>query len=229
MGIKMTEDVLAYENLVRHVVNKYNFRTDYDDLYQAGMMGLIMAFKKYDQTRESNFLDYAYFYIKGEVLKTLNSSKEVKISSDTYKLNKEINDTREDLVQRLGREPTPLELSYILGVSEEKITNTIIACQTACSLDDNNMDNDSSLYNKIALLSIKKRSPRKFSRGNLSVIFGRNFLPCEVVFARIMLGHGIGVGAGRHQIADMNGGCNECRSAKQNGQKRFHALPSRFL
>ena len=148
----MTEDVLAYENLVRHVVNKYNFRTDYDDLYQAGMMGLIMAFKKYDQTRESNFLDYAYFYIKGEVLKTLNSSKEVKISSDTYKLNKEINDTREDLVQRLGREPTPLELSYILGVSEEKITNTIIACQTACSLDDNNMDNDSSLYNKIALI-----------------------------------------------------------------------------
>ena len=152
MGIKMTEDVLAYENLVRHVVNKYNFRTDYDDLYQAGMMGLIMAFKKYDQTRESNFLDYAYFYIKGEVLKTLNSSKEVKISSDTYKLNKEINDTREDLVQRLGREPTPLELSYILGVSEEKITSTIIACQTACSLDDNNMDNDSSLYNKIALI-----------------------------------------------------------------------------
>ena len=148
----MTEDVLAYENLVRHVVNKYNFRTDYDDLYQAGMMGLIMAFKKYDQTRESNFLDYAYFYIKGEVLKTLNSSKEVKISSDTYKLNKEINDTREDLVQRLGREPTSLELSYILGVSEEKITNTIIACQTACSLDDNNMDNDSSLYNKIALI-----------------------------------------------------------------------------
>ena len=148
----MTEDVLAYENLVRHVVNKYNFRTDYDDLYQAGMMGLIMAFKKYDQTRESNFLDYAYFYIKGEVLKTLNSSKEVKISSDTYKLNKEINDTREDLVQRLGREPTPLELSYILGVSEEKITNTIIACQTSCSLDDNNMDNDSSLYNKIALI-----------------------------------------------------------------------------
>ena len=148
----MTEDVLAYENLVRHVVNKYNFRTDYDDLYQAGMMGLIMAFKKYDQTRESNFLDYAYFYIKGEVLKTLNSSKEVKISSDTYKLNKEINDTREDLVQRLGREPTPLELSYILGVSEEKITNTIIACQTACSLDDNNMDNDTNLYNKIALI-----------------------------------------------------------------------------
>ena len=100
MGIKMTEDVLAYENLVRHVVNKYNFRTDYDDLYQAGMMGLIIAFKKYDQTRESNFLDYAYFYIKGEVLKTLNNSKEVKISNDTYKLNKEINDTREDLVQR---------------------------------------------------------------------------------------------------------------------------------
>ena len=125
----MTEDVLAYENLVRHVVNKYNFRTDYDDLYQAGMMGLIIAFKKYDQTRESNFLDYAYFYIKGEVLKTLNNSKEVKISNDTYKLNKEINDTREDLVQRLGREPTPLELSYILGVSEEKIRRTIMVCK----------------------------------------------------------------------------------------------------
>lgn len=148
----MTDEVLAYEKLVKHIVNKYNFRKDYDDLYQAGMIGLITALKKYDKTRESNFVDYAYFYIKGEVLKTLNNDQQVKVSSDTYRLSREINATKEDLLQTLGREPTTLELSYVLGADEEKIIRTMNACMTSYSLDNSTLDDDSNLYNKIALI-----------------------------------------------------------------------------
>ena len=148
----MTEEILKYEGLVKSITNKYNFRNDYDDLYQAGMIGLITALKKYDQKRESNFIDYAYFYIKGEILKTINSDYQVKVSCVTYKLSKEINETRISLAQSLGREPTTYEISYVLGESEEKIISVINALSNIYSLDNNSLDEDINLYNKIALI-----------------------------------------------------------------------------
>lgn len=148
----MVGEALKYEGLVRKIASKYNFRSDYDDLFQAGMMGLIKALKKYDRTRETNFEDYAKFYIKGEILKTLNSDFQVKVSSDTYRLSKEINETRNNLMQNLGRDPTPLELSFVLGESEEKIISVMNAVTNAYSLDDSYLDDDYNLYNKIALI-----------------------------------------------------------------------------
>lgn len=148
----MVGEALKYEGLVRKIASKYNFRSDYDDLFQAGMMGLIKALKKYDKTRETNFEDYAKFYIKGEILKTLNSDFQVKVSSDTYRLSKEINEARNNLIQNLGRDPTPLELSFVLGESEEKIISVMNAVTNAYSLDDSYLDDDYNLYNKIALI-----------------------------------------------------------------------------
>lgn len=148
----MTEEVLKYEGLVRSITNKYNFRSDYDDLYQAGMMGLLKAIKKYDKTRESSFVDYAYLYIKGEVLKVINNNYQVHISPEVYRLSKEINETKNSLIQRLGREPTTLELSFVLGESEEKIISVINAVQQTYSLDNTYLDEDYNLYNKIMFI-----------------------------------------------------------------------------
>lgn len=148
----MTEEVLKYEGLVRSITNKYNFRSDYDDLYQAGMMGLLKAIKKYDKTRESSFVDYAYLYIKGEVLKVINNNYQVHISPEVYRLSKEINETKNSLIQRLGREPTTLEISFVLGESEEKIISVINAVQQTYSLDNTYLDEDYNLYNKIMLI-----------------------------------------------------------------------------
>lgn len=146
------DDILQYEGLVRHVTSKYNFRSDYDDLYQAGMIGLVTAFKNYDKKRESNFVDYAYFYIKGEVLKTINNNYQVKISSDTYKISKEINRVREELTQSLGRSPSIYEISFVTGIDEDKINSVINATSNSFSLDNSNLDDDLNLYNKIALI-----------------------------------------------------------------------------
>ncbi len=146
------DDVLKYEGLVRKIISKYNFRNDYDDLYQAGMVGLVSALKKYDGSRESNFLDYAYFWIKGEVLKTINNNYQVKLGSDSYKLYTEINKTKEELSQRLGREASNYEIGYILGISEEKIVSINNAFNYSYSLDATNFDENSNFYNKIAMI-----------------------------------------------------------------------------
>ena len=148
----MTEEALRYVGLVRNITSKYNFRSDYDDLFQAGMLGLQTALQKYDAKREKSFTDYAYLWIKGEVLKAINNDYGIHVSTDTYKLSKEIKETREYLSQNLGREPTTFEISYMLGEPEEKIVSVMNAVTTPYSLDNSFLDDDYNLYNKIALI-----------------------------------------------------------------------------
>ncbi len=148
----MTEEALRYVGLVKTITSKYNFRSDYDDLFQAGMLGLQTALQKYDAKRETSFTDYAYLWIKGEVLKAINNDYGIHVSTDTYKLSKEIKETREYLSQNLGREPTTFEISYMLGEPEEKIVSVMNAVTTPYSLDNSFLDDDYNLYNKIALI-----------------------------------------------------------------------------
>jgi len=148
----MTEEALRYVGLVKTITSKYNFRSDYDDLFQAGMLGLQTALQKYDAKRETSFTDYAYLWIKGEVLKAINNDYGIHVSTDTYKLSKEIKETREYLSQNLGREPTTFEISYMLGEPEEKIVSVMNAITTPYSLDNSFLDDDYNLYNKIALI-----------------------------------------------------------------------------
>ena len=149
----MTEELaLNYIGLVKNITSKYNFRSDYDDLFQAGMVGLQTALQKYDSSKETSFTDYAYLWIKGEVLKVINNDYGLHMPSDVYKLSKEIRETREYLSQNLGREPTTFEISYILGISEEKVISIMNATITPYSLDNSYLDDDYNLYNKIALI-----------------------------------------------------------------------------
>ena len=148
----MQEEALKYVGLVKSITSKYSFRSDYDDLFQAGMLGLQTALQKYDSSKETNFTDYAYLWIKGEVLKAVNNNYQVHIPSDIYKLSKDIKETREYLSQNLGREPTMSEISYFLGISEGKVISVVNAVTSPYSLDNSCLDDDYNLYNKIALI-----------------------------------------------------------------------------
>ena len=148
----MQEEALKYVGLVRSITSKYSFRSDYDDLFQAGMLGLQTALQKYDSSKETDFADYAYLWIKGEVLKAVNNDYQVHIPNDIYKLSKDIKETREYLSQNLGREPTTSEIAYFLGLSEEKVVSVMNAITVPYSLDNNYLDDDYNLYNKIALI-----------------------------------------------------------------------------
>ena len=148
----MQEEALNYVGLVRSITSKYSFRSDYDDLFQAGMLGLQTALQKYDSIKETNFADYAYLWIKGEVLKAVNNDYQVHIPNDVYKLSKDIKETREYLSQNLGREPTNSEIAYFLEIDEEKIISVMNAITVPYSLDNNYLDDDYNLYNKIALI-----------------------------------------------------------------------------
>ena len=115
------EDLLEYERLVFSIISKYGNYFDREDLYQVGMIGLMDAYKHFDENVGVKFSSYAYYYILGEVTKFVRENRSVKVSKDMIKLNNSIERGRDIMRQRLGREPTDTEVSLFLEVDEEKM------------------------------------------------------------------------------------------------------------
>ena len=142
------DEILEYENLVRSIINKYNYYGDYEDLYQAGMMGLMKAMKEY-KPNGAKFSTYAYTWIIGEVTSFIRENQPIKKSKDVIRLSKQIEKCREIMYQKLGREPTDLEVSLMTEIDEEKIREIRILNQKTESLDYVTLENEESLYNSI--------------------------------------------------------------------------------
>ena len=146
------DDILEYSNMVYSIVKKYSNYYDKEDLYQAGMLGLINAYKNFDQEKNTKFSTYAYIYIKGKVIKFINESKNIKINRDLVKLNSSLIRAKDVLRQRLLREPTDFELSIFLEIDESQIRDANIAYKDVKSLDSLiELDEEScvNLYNSI--------------------------------------------------------------------------------
>ena len=148
----LTDDILQYERLVHYMVNKYHFKGEYEDLYQAGMLGLKEAFLHYDPKRESDFVDYAAIYIKGEILKAVNSEHQIKKSRELLKLQQEIKSTKEELIQTFGRDVTSQEIAFVLNEKVETIEEAENLMNPVYSLDQELMqEENSNLYQTIAM------------------------------------------------------------------------------
>ena len=134
------EEVLEYEGLIYSIISKYPKRYDRDDLYQVGMIGLIDAYKHYDEKYDTKFSTFAYYYIVGEVNKYIRESSSLKVSRSLIEVKNKVLKAKEVMSQKLGREPTNLEISLYLEVDEELINDALIATDELESLDN--------IYNK---------------------------------------------------------------------------------
>lgn len=115
------------------------------------MLGLIQAKNNFNEKMDVKFSTYAYYYILGEITKYIRESKSLKLSKDIIKLNKSINKATDIMTQKLGRNPTTLELSLFLDIDEDKINEALIATQDVQSLDYSYDDeNSNDLYNLIS-------------------------------------------------------------------------------
>ncbi len=142
------DNLLEYEKIVYSIINKYSKHFDKDDLYQVGMMGLIEAYNNFDSSFNTKFSTYAYYYVLGEVKKYIRESNSLKVSKDLIKLNDSIVKAKEVMQQRLGREPSVLELSLFLEVDEVKIQEALEACERIKSLDYQEENTD--MYNIVS-------------------------------------------------------------------------------
>ena len=117
---------------------------DKNDLYQAGVVGLLKALENYQKDSNTKFTTYAYDYIFGEMY-ALANNKNIKISKDILKLYKKIEETRYILAQKLGKIPSNYELSQFLNINIDDINMACSSANVIMSLD-NNLDGDRSYY-----------------------------------------------------------------------------------
>lgn len=94
---------------------------DPEDLYQLGCVGFLKAVEGYDERFGTQFSTYAVPKISGEIRRFLRDDGAVKVSRSIKEQAKHLRTARVALEQRLGREPSILELSAETGVSPEEI------------------------------------------------------------------------------------------------------------
>lgn len=130
------EELLKYDGLIHSIINKYPNRFDREELYQVSMIGLVDAYHHYDQKYQTKFSSFAYYYIVGEINKYIRESSGIKISKDLVRLKKKVLEAKEMLEQKLGREPSTVEISLFLDIDDKLIDDALLATDEIENLDD---------------------------------------------------------------------------------------------
>lgn len=115
------EQIEEYSKYIYGIAKKFNNYPSKEDLYQAGYMGLIEAYKNYNPKIETKFTTYAYPYIFGEMCKLIREDKNIKVGRSVIKLKSQIDKVTILLSQRYLREPTSKEIASFLEIGEEEV------------------------------------------------------------------------------------------------------------
>ena len=107
---------------------------EYDDLYQAGCIGLIKAADGFDDSRGLCFSTYAVPVILGEIRRMFRDGGSIKVSRSLKELSLKVARVKSKLENQLSREPTINELAAELGVTPEEITEAQSASMPTVSL-----------------------------------------------------------------------------------------------
>ena len=130
-------DILITENmgLVHTCAHRFTGKgIEYEDLFQAGCMGLVKAFDAFDRERGVRFSTYAVPVILGEIRRLFRDGGTVKVSRTLKELSIRTAREREKFALKEGREPTIKELGERRGVSEEDVTEAVCAAAPVISL-----------------------------------------------------------------------------------------------
>lgn len=133
--MELEQVIKLNERLIYKIANKFN-SLPIEDLYQAGVIGLIKAYNNYKQSMNAKFTTYAYNYIFGEMYELANNTRSIKLNKDILKTYKKIESTKQLLQQKMNREPSIQEVSLFLNISEQLIYDIYNATNSIMSLDE---------------------------------------------------------------------------------------------
>jgi RNA polymerase sporulation-specific sigma factor len=121
--------------LVLSVIQRFNNRGEYvDDLFQVGCIGLIKAIDNFDLGQNVKFSTYAVPMIIGEIRRYLRDNNPIRVSRSMRDIAYKVLQVRDNMANRLGREPNIGEIAEELNLKREEIVMALDAIQEPVSL-----------------------------------------------------------------------------------------------
>ncbi|MEO4054905.1 RNA polymerase sigma factor SigB [Solibacillus sp. CAU 1738] len=167
-----TSLVNHYRQLVESIARKYSHgKSDYDDIVQVGMLGLLGAIRRFDPAFGKSFEAFAIPTIIGEIKRFLRDKTwDVHVPRRIKELGSRIISTVEALTIDYQRPPSINEIASYLDVQEEDVLEAMELGRSyqALSMDHSiELDSDSST---ITLFDVIGKEDDGFERANRRMI-----------------------------------------------------------
>lgn len=158
-GDKSALDLLIEKNmgLVKNIAARFRDRgTEYEDLVQIGIIGMIKAVRSYDESFGTVFSTYAVPLIIGEIRRFLRDDGQIKLGRTLKRQSIDIIKRREIFIRENGHEPRLSELAELCGITTEEAAVALEASSPVRSLSEPAGDDETiTLGSQIAEKSSK--------------------------------------------------------------------------
>lgn len=162
---KREKQIVDNMGLVHSIANRFRNRgAEYDDLFQAGCIGLIKAVDNFDESKGFAFSTYAVPVIMGEIKRIFRDGGPIKVSRSLKEKSIKVQAIREKFIKKEMREPSLSELSQLCDIDINELSEVLNVLSPVISLSyitedgdeemDIPVDNSESLFDSLSIKQV---------------------------------------------------------------------------